>query len=117
MGKGRDFPAINAVASVLRHHAQRIEWGDGKGEDAFCDVRLQVKHEASTPGVMAWWTIHVGPSDYDSDHRGWWGAACIPKGPFNSRAVAADLIEQARSQAAQYAEFHKSVGSQTKREV
>lgn len=109
MGKSKQFPAINAVASVLREKAAHIEWGHSKDEDAFCDVRLQIMHDPANPRVMTWWQIHIGPSDYDVDHRGSWGASSIPKGSFNSRALAADLIEQAKDQVAQRAEFHKAM--------
>ncbi len=39
-----------------------------KGEDRWVDCRLQV--DASG------WNLHTGPSDFDTDHRGYWGATC-----------------------------------------
>lgn len=104
------FPPINAVAAELRRRAGHIEWACGRGEeDDFCDVRLQIYHHPENPRVMAWWSVHIGPSDYDTDHRGFWGVGCIPRGPFNSRALAANLIEQTREAAAQREEFHKAI--------
>lgn len=57
--------------------------------DAECDVRLQVYDNGK-------WALRYGLSDYDQDHRGYWGASCVPgKGePFNAQAIAADLIAQ-----------------------
>ena len=82
------FPSIKDVAHDLRHHHKRIDWSDdGEG----CDVRLQVYEDGS-------WAVRVGPSDYDLDHRGFWGASSIPPGRFRSANVARDLIEQAKDQ-------------------
>lgn len=81
------FPSIEAVAEALRDVNANVE-----GE---CDVRLQVYEDGQ-------WAIRYGLSDYDSDHRGFWGASSIPgavKGRarrFDSREIARELIEQAR---------------------
>jgi hypothetical protein len=44
------------------------------------------------------WAVHWGPSDYDQDHRGYWGASSVPGNgrKFNARQTAKDLIEQAK---------------------
>lgn len=81
------FPSINNVAAGLRAINANVE-----GE---CDVRLQVYEDGE-------WAIRYGLSDYDLDHRGFWGASSIPgvvKGAvkrFNSRSVALYLLEQAK---------------------
>ena len=86
------FPSIEAVAEALRDVNANVE-----GE---CDVRLQVYEDGQ-------WAIRFGSPDYDSDHRGFWGASSIPgvaKGRarrFDSREIARELIEQAREMKAQ----------------
>lgn len=110
------FPPINAVAAELRRQAKNVEWSDSLGDEDFCDVRLQIYHHPENPRVMTWWKVHTGPSDYDTDHRGFWGAGCIPRGPFNSRALAANLIDQTRESAIQREEFHKAMRGIRERE-
>jgi hypothetical protein len=89
---GQYFPSIAAVAQRLREISENVE-----GE---CDVRLQVYPGGNT-GIMSW-TVRFGPSDYDQDHTGFWGASAVPgvyngkPKRFGSRDVARDLIEQAR---------------------
>jgi hypothetical protein len=84
------FPSIEAVAHALRHVNANVE-----GE---CDVRLQVWEDGE-------WAVRWGLSDYDTDHRGFWGAGSVPgvaKGKvtrFNTRDLAAELIRQAKDQA------------------
>ena len=88
------FPSISAVAAELRDLNANVE-----GE---CDVRLQVRE-----GEPLSWRLNWGPSDYDQDHRGAWGASSIPGvnkgrvGRFNSFETAKDLIDQAKEMAAQ----------------
>lgn len=57
-------------------------------DDPGGDIRLQV-HDG--------WQIHTGLSDYDQDHRGYWGASWVPRGCSRkmSREIARSLIEQA----------------------
>lgn len=93
------FPSIKDVANDLRAAAQSIDWQEtGSEDDAFCDVRLQVTVDGS-------WCVHVGPSDYDQDHRGFWGASSIPRGRFNARELARDLISQVREHAASFGDY------------
>lgn len=94
------FPSIADVANDLRiiNADLRGDGNDYRSEDdggaGACDIRLQVMPDGA-------WTIHVGDSSYDLDHRGFWGSACLDGRRFDSRAVARDLIEQARDHAAQ----------------
>lgn len=85
------FPSIKHVAKALRIAARGIGWCScRKNEECeSCDVRLQVYPDGA-------WAIRVGPSDYDQDHRGFWGASCIPRGRFNTTDLARDLISQCR---------------------
>jgi len=83
------FPSIKNVAQELRLISANVE-----GE---CDVRLQVYPDGS------WW-VRYGDSSYDQDHRGYWGASCVPgcggrknqPKRFQSIEVAKDLIEQVK---------------------
>lgn len=58
--------------------------------DIECDVRLQLYADGT-------WCVRFGLSDYDQDHRGYWGASTIPGAgeAFNADDVAKDLWEQA----------------------
>ena len=71
----------------LRRNFDRSEFA-GRGDDfAGQDVRLQV-HENGN------WAVHVCPSDYDQDHRGYWGASCLSYDRQNLTDLARDLIGQ-----------------------
>lgn len=89
--KPRPFrmPSIREVTSVLREVAGDIE------EE--CEIRLQVYEDGQ-------WTIRVGSSSYDQDHRGYWGAGYLPGRRFDATSLARDLIVQAREQAHDYGE-------------
>ena len=91
------FPSINSVARALRLEAKHIDWCDNAHKHAeecgFCDVRLQVYEDGA-------WALRIGPSDYDLDHRGFWGASCIPRGRFDSQELARELISQCRNHSA-----------------
>ena len=81
------WPNTSQVANDLREiNHIRIE----SDVDAI-DVRLQVHDDGA-------WSIHSGDASYDTDHRGYWGAASVPGNSekFNSTAVAKDLIDQAK---------------------
>lgn len=89
------FPTINDVAAELRQiNKQGLESDDA---DEGIDVRLQVMPDGT-------WTVNWGLSDYDQDHRGYWGSSSVPgdNRRFDSKAVARDLIDQARE--------HKATG-------
>lgn len=87
------FPSINDVSAELRAiNKETLEPDDA---DEGIDVRLQVYPDSQ-------WAVRWGSSDYDQDHRGFWGASSVPGNNrrFDSKAVARDLIEQAREQKA-----------------
>jgi len=83
------FPSIKSVASELYLINMNVE-----GE---CDVRLQVWDDEQ-------WIIRTGDSQYDQDHRGYWGSSCVPGvvngivKRFRSRDIAKDLLEQVKDQ-------------------
>lgn len=86
-------PSIKDVAAELRFINANVECDSSELGSGYCDVRLQMYEN----GI---WVMRHGLSDYDHDHRGYWGASCIPGiqngvvKRFNSREVAKDLINQ-----------------------
>jgi hypothetical protein len=87
------FPKIDDVAAELRAiNKQQLNRDDA---DEGIDVRLQVYPDGD-------WAVRSGSSDYDQDHRGYWGASGVPgdNRRFDSKAVARDLIDQAKEQRA-----------------
>lgn len=85
------YPTEQDLINALMHAADWID-ADTLSEEEFPDVRLQVCHGG--------WQLHVGPSDYDQDHRGVWGASTLPQAGMR-RVVARDLIEQCKEMEAQ----------------
>lgn len=83
-----EFPAWHDVVNSLVRIMAQI--------DSECDVRLQVYEDGQ-------WAIRWGLSDYDQDHRGYWGSSSIePTSTFGDLLeVAKDLISQAEEQEAQ----------------
>ena len=86
---------LTAQKKQLRRIMSREDLMDEDGEGGSgTDVRLQVTADGG-------WAIHTGLSDYDQDHRGYWGASWLPVYSRGSmRELAKDLIDQARDQAA-----------------
>jgi len=87
------FPSITDVAESLRVINRGLDpndFPDGK----WCDVRLQVYPDGD-------WTIRVGDSSYDQDHRGYWGSSSLNGRRFKSIDVARDLLEQCKEHHAQ----------------
>jgi len=88
------LPSIASVRSALvqewsylRRSFARPELTE-RGEDfAGTDIRLQVYPSGS-------WVLRSGSSDYDQDHRGYWGASCLSYDRQNLTDLARDLIEQ-----------------------
>jgi hypothetical protein len=88
------FPKIDEVANELRAiNKQELEKDDA---DEGIDVRLQVYPDGD-------WAVRSGSSDYDQDHRGYWGSSSVPGNNrrFDSKNLARDLIEQAKEHFAQ----------------
>ena len=85
------FPSIASVTAALKEARgeARKYLNAGEGEDM--DVRLQVYEDGA-------WALRTGLSDYDQDHRGFWGASSITGGCLikHLRDTAADLLEQVR---------------------
>lgn len=68
-------------------------------EDAYIDIRLQVMDDHQ-------WYFHSGDSQYDQDHRGYWGSSCVGKCASMeiAKGIAKELIEQAADAAADWDE-------------
>lgn len=60
------------------------------------DVRVQ-----ATDGGN--WSLHTGSSDYDTDHRGYWGASSIEATDDDAKLgrILADIVNQACDRAAE----------------
>jgi hypothetical protein len=88
------FPKIDDVATELRAINKQQSAPDG--DDGGIDVRLQVYPDGD-------WAVRWGSSDYDQDHRGYWGASSVPgdNRRFDSKDLARDLIDQAKEHFAQ----------------
>ncbi len=76
------FPSVRNVTDVLVKEQRSIPWKDVQGEPV--DVRLQVFENGQ-------WAIHVGLSDYDTDHRGYWGSASIQKKTTSDKTYSVPL--------------------------
>lgn len=83
------WPTIEAIATAIRvvNRTARPDTDDG------IDVRLQVYPDGQ-------WSLRWGPSDFDLDHRGYWGSSSVPgwNHQINARAIARDLKSQAQEQ-------------------
>jgi hypothetical protein len=84
------FPKISDVARDLREIAREVN-GYSLDSEEGVDVRLQVEENGD-------WRLWSGDSQYDTDHRGHWGASSIPSdgSSFNVSEVAKDLVSQAK---------------------
>ena len=79
--------ALRSNWKYLRRSFPRSEF-EQPGEDfAGQDVRLQVWEDGR-------WAVHVCLSDYDQDHRGYWGASFLSYDRQNLTELARDLIGQ-----------------------
>ena len=79
--------ALHSSWKYLRRNFARSEFATRGGDFAGQDVRLQVLDDGR-------WAVHVCPSDYDQDHRGYWGASCLSYDRQNLTDLARDLISQ-----------------------
>lgn len=88
------FPSISELARELAEHKRylRRNWLLPKEGEEGGDVRLNVQ--------AAGWSLNTGDSQYDTDHRGYWGSGIV-SWSTNCRALARDLIEQCRDHAAE----------------
>ena len=89
--KRNGCPSIKTVTAVIHDIWKDMRRGDktdyrGEFGDYSLDVRLRV-HDGS-------WQVLTGSPDYDTDHRGHWGASCIPWARCSHGDIARDLVDQ-----------------------
>lgn len=103
-----EFPTIEEVAQellLIQLDCEVVEesdeegdespsplWTSEEGDNTCIDVRLQVMSDGS-------WAVRWGDSQYDLDHRGYWGSGYLTA-DTNCQELAYELIEEARDQAA-----------------
>ena len=68
----------------------------GEDDEWGLDIRLQI----SKSDYGSEWSIHTGSSDYDQDHRGFWGCSSISgeESTDDIIEIVEDLIEQAEEE-------------------
>lgn len=94
--KVNGMPSIKTLTSALVDEWRSMRQGckdDYRDMDGgHClDVRLRVHNGG--------WELLTGSADYDQDHRGYWGASCIPWERTRLEGIARDLIEQVKDMA------------------
>ena len=84
------LPTVATIADDLLAFGDIFEH-DKNEEDDELDVRLQVRDNGN-------WEIHYGLPCYDTNRRGYWGAAIINEctNRTEAEAVAQDLISQVK---------------------
>lgn len=94
------FPSLSSLRCALvgewralRRLCSKEDLTDSDSEFVGTDIRLQV--------TASGWTLHTGSSDYDQDHRGFWGASSLSYGKQNLLSLARELLEDARESHAQ----------------
>lgn len=96
-----DMPEIENVANYLRElqrhwTVEPIVMSEDENEEqegVELEVRLQVRESGS-------YALHTGDSQYDTDHRGYWGSGFLTSGT-DCEELARELIEEAAEHAAQ----------------
>ena len=80
---------IHSLASELIFLSIDLPFEDCEEEDNYIPVRLQI--------VNGSWELHSGDAQYDTDHRGYWGASCIdnPLDEEQALDLAQELIDEA----------------------
>ena len=86
--------ALAAEWRYLRRNFARSDLAEHGEDFAGTDIRLQVLENGK-------WALHSGPSDYDQDHRGYWGASCLSYDRQNLADLARDMIDQVAEQLAE----------------
>lgn len=92
-------PSIVDVSKVLVNLKRLIDWDEVNcredEDERLVDVRLNVQDDG--------WSLLYGPSDYDQDHRGFWGVSCISSS-CNCVSIARELIWQVKEHIAMFGE-------------
>jgi hypothetical protein len=87
---------VDVLARDIKAYADELATYDPKDiadddGNACGDIRLQL--------VDGSWALHTGDAQYDTDHRGWWGASAVEAGASlrHCRELATALIGEAVS--------------------
>lgn len=82
----------SALQSIIVSWNVNEDQMDEAGENYGLDVRLQVENDGN-------WSLHTGDAQYDTDHRGFWGAGTLVPDMTKAaiRELARELIDEAAS--------------------
>lgn len=106
------WPEAHHVASRLEEirrevceacDCERDEDGDViDHDDDGCAARVDVRLQVYPPDLGGRWAVRWGLSDYDQDHRGYWGCSSVELSddPASLEETARDLLSQAQEQEA-----------------
>jgi len=87
-----DLPTLAELTECVHQYARELksfspdELREFPGDTAGGECRLQV-HDGS-------WQFHTGDSQYDTDHRGEWSSAFVPRGAGlkTCRSIARNML-------------------------
>jgi len=100
--QGIHLPCVARIVSVLNKIRNQCDQIPAQGDDEYgaddltIDVRLQLHSDS-------YWAVRSGDSQYDQDHRGFWGSSCVGSDDSDDglEDIARDLIDQCADSAAQ----------------
>ena len=69
-------------------------------DESYLDIRLQISESDYGSDYGSEWSIHTGSSDYDQDHRGFWGCSSISgeESTEDIIEIVEDIVEQAEEE-------------------
>lgn len=87
---------LGALADCVHNYGQYLKANFSRADMSGGNLRLQVL--AGKEFARPSWRVWQGDSQFDTDHRGYWGASFVPLGVSrkDSLAIARDLIGQAQ---------------------
>lgn len=87
---------LGALSDCVYSYGRFLKANFSRAEMDGCDIRLQVLAGPDYP--IGSWRIWEGDSQYDTDHRGYWGASFVPLGVSrkDSMTIARELIGEAQ---------------------
>lgn len=87
------WPNVGQVLEEIRYVRNLATM---EGNDV--DVRLQVRIGVYDDGEYGCcWDVHFGSAQYDTDHRGFWGASSVPPNAGSALVlnIATDILKEA----------------------
>ena len=82
------WPTVKDVEKQLVAYKRERVYEEALRSEDGLDVRLQVYEDRT-------WAIRTGDSQYDQDHRGFWGSGTLTH-TTNCRELAAHLLNEAK---------------------